>query len=63
MMEYIQKLQKSIFHESMKIHLVFHIFLFKSYKEPDIIGRKQPPPPVVIIDNQEEYEVEEVLNS
>jgi hypothetical protein len=51
---------------SMKIHLVFHIFLFhifQPYKRSSIPCRFQVPPPPVEIEGQEEFEVLEVHNS
>ena len=47
----------------MKIHLVFHIFLLKPYKESTIPGRLEAPPLPIEIDGKEEYEVSEILDS
>jgi hypothetical protein len=47
----------------MKIHLVFHVFLFKLKKESSIPGKFQVPPPQVEIEGQEEFEVSEILDS
>ena len=48
---------------TMRIHPVFHVSLLTRH-QPDLIpGRSQPPPPPVIIDGDEEYEVEEILDS
>ena len=47
--------------QSMKIHPVVHVSSLEPHYE-DEFGRKQPPPPPVTIDNEEEYEVEEILD-
>jgi hypothetical protein len=47
----------------MRIHLVFHSSLLEPYKGNIIEDRNQPPLMLKIIDNEEEYEVEEVLDS
>lgn len=47
-----------------KIHNVFHVDLFRPYKEsPLVLGRRipAPPPPPVIIEGSDEYEVESIL--
>lgn len=49
--------------ESMKIHPVFHVSLLEPYKTVDIQGRRQMPPPPIEVDNNEEFEVEEILDS
>ena len=48
---------------TMRIHPVFHVSLLTRHQQDVIPGRTQPPPPPVIIDGDEEYEVEEILNS
>ena len=48
---------------TIRIHPVFHVSLLTRHQQDVIPGRTQPPPPPVIIDGDEEYEVEEVLNS
>ena len=47
----------------MKIHNVFHIDLLIPYKETEAYGETYPQPPPEIIDGEEEYEVEEIINS
>jgi transposase InsO family protein len=48
---------------SMRIHPVFHVSLLEPFRPNDIPGRTQDPSPPVIVDNQEEFEVEEILDS
>lgn len=45
------------------VHPVFHVSLLYPHKESQIPGRKQPEPPPVTVNGQEEYEVEEILDS
>jgi hypothetical protein len=52
------KLQKS-----MKIHDVFHVSLLEPYHVDSNSDRKQPPPPPVSVDNEDEFEVEQILDS
>lgn len=50
---------------SMKVHPVFHASVLKRYKEtpPEFSERqKPPPPPPVVINDNEEYEVEQILD-
>ena len=47
----------------MKIHNVFHIDLLIPYKETEAYGETYMQPPPELIDGQEEYEVEEIINS
>jgi hypothetical protein len=48
---------------SMKIHPVFHVTLLSATK-PDVFERDPPrPPPIITPDKEEEYEVEEILDS
>lgn len=49
--------------ESMKIHPVFHVSLLEPYKNVNIPRRRQVPPLPMEVDNNEEFEVEEVLDS
>jgi len=49
--------------QSMKIHRIFHVSLLKPYKTVDIQGRRQMPLPPIEVDNNEEFEVEEILDS
>src|SRR5271169_558469 len=47
----------------MKVHPVFHVSLLTP-KLPDLIpGRHRPPPPPIEVEGEEEYEVEEILDS
>jgi hypothetical protein len=48
---------------SMRIHPVFHESLLSPYHANTIPGRTQPPPPPVEVEGQQEFEVEEVLDS
>jgi hypothetical protein len=48
---------------SMRIHRVFHESLLSPYQANTIPGRTQPPPPPVEVEGQQEYEVEEILDS
>ena len=49
--------------ESMKVHPVFHVSLLEPYKTLDIQGRRQTPSPPIEVDNNDEFEVEEILDS
>ena len=46
---------------SMKIHPVVHVSSLEPYYE-DNFGREQPLPPPIVVDDEEEYEVEEILD-
>ena len=46
-----------------KIHPVFHVSLLSKDIPNEIEGRIPPPPPPIIVENQEEYEVEDVVDS
>jgi hypothetical protein len=50
---------------SVKIYPVFHLSLLEptENRNQPIPGHIQPPPPPVIMDNEEEWEVEEILDS
>jgi len=48
---------------SMKVHPVFHVVFLEPYHENPFPGRVQPPPPPIVVDGEEEWEVEEVLDS
>jgi hypothetical protein len=48
---------------SMRIHPVFHVSLLEPYKPNLIPERIRPPPPPVVIQDNEEFEVEEILDS
>jgi hypothetical protein len=46
-----------------KIHPVFHIDLLSPYRETEVHGRNYQRPPPELVDNEEEYEVENILDS
>ena len=46
---------------TLQIHPVFHVSVFKPY-HADEFGRNQPPPPPIIINDEAEYEVELILD-
>jgi hypothetical protein len=47
-----------------RIHPVFHVVKLKPAPEDPIAGRRaNPPPDPVLVDGEEEYEVEEIMNS
>jgi hypothetical protein len=47
-----------------RIHPVFHVIKLKPAPEDPIAGRcVNPPPDPVLVDGEEEYEVEEIMNS
>ncbi len=48
---------------SMRIHLVFHVFLLEPYHMSTILGIIHDPPPPTEIDGEHEYEVEDILDS
>jgi tRNA pseudouridine-54 N-methylase len=47
----------------MKIHPVFHVSLLEPYKTLDIQGRRQMSTPPIEVDNNDEFKVEEILDS
>ena len=49
--------------EQWKIHPVFHVDLLTPYKETTFHGANYTRPPPDLINNEEEYEVEEILDS
>jgi hypothetical protein len=50
---------------SVKIHPVFHLSLLEpaTTKYSPIPGHTKPPPPAIIVDGQQEWEVEEIIDS
>ncbi len=48
---------------SMKIHSMFHVSLLEPYHAATIPGKTHKPPPAIIVNGEQEYEVEEILNS
>ncbi|THH01893.1 hypothetical protein EW145_g6834 [Phellinidium pouzarii] len=47
-----------------KVHPVFNVVLLKPANEPAFESQRAPlPPPPVVLDNEEEYEVDEILDS
>ena len=49
--------------KSMKIHNNFHVFLLRKDSSDSLFEQIQPSPPSVIIDNEDKYEVNDILNS
>lgn len=49
--------------ESIPIHNVVNISRLRPYTPPQMKGQLSPPPPPLEIEGEEEYEVEEVLDS
>jgi hypothetical protein len=47
----------------MKIHLVFHVSLLEPYHASTILGRIHDPHLAIEINNEQEYEMEDILNS
>jgi hypothetical protein len=48
---------------TMRIHPVFHESLLTPYHANRIAGRTQTPPPAIEVEGEQEYEVEEILDS
>ena len=49
--------------QSMKIHNVFHLNLFRKASTKALTNQVNKPPPPVIINNKEEWEVEDLLDA
>jgi hypothetical protein len=49
--------------DSMKIHPVFHVSLLEPYHASTIPRKTHKPPLPIVIDGDQEYEVEEILDS
>jgi hypothetical protein len=47
----------------MKIHLVFHVSLLELYLASTIPRRIHDPPPPIEVDDEQEYEMEDILDS
>ena len=51
-------------HGMRQLHLVFNVVKLSAAPEDPILGRKpQAPPPPIVVDGEEEWEVEEILDS
>jgi len=51
-------------HGMRQLHPVFHVVKLSAAPEDPILGRKpQAPPPPIVVDGEEEWEVEEILDS
>jgi len=51
-------------HRIRQLHLVFNVIKLSTTPEDPILGKKpQAPLPPIIVDGEEEWEVEEILNS
>jgi hypothetical protein len=48
---------------TMRIHPVFHVSLLTPHRANTLPGRVVPPPPPIVVEGQEEYEVQEILDS
>ena len=48
---------------SMKCHPVFYVSLFKPAAIDPLKGQKRPQPPPIIVDDEQEWEVEEIVDS
>jgi len=47
---------------SLRIHPVFHVYLWDPYHTNKIPGHRQPPLPPEEIDGEKEYKVREILD-
>ena len=47
----------------MKVHPTFHVSLLETYQDNPRPSQVKPPPPPIEMDGNEEYELEEILNS
>ena len=48
--------------KNIKIHPVVNVFSLEPYYEDNKFKRKQSPPPPIIVNDNEEYEVKEILD-
>ena len=46
-----------------KLHPVFHSSLLRWHRDDPLPGQINDPPPPIMIDDQDEYKVEEILDS
>lgn len=47
----------------LKVHNVFHVDRLSPWKGNEVNGQLPPPPPPIEVDGEEEYEVEEIIDS
>ena len=50
-------------HETFRIHNIFHVSLLSLANEDSYSGQHLPPPLPIEVDGEEEYEVDEILDS
>lgn len=48
---------------TMKVHPVFHVSLLEPAASNPLPGQHNPPPPPIEVDNEEEFEIEDILDS